>query len=209
MVSKARPSSPAYPRSGALRVASRINAGETLSESAARLVAMREGLQLVLAGSVKPSGSGYRITLRNVDPATGETTATHSVEARSREDLLPALGRLADEVRRSLGEVQTEQTSAATEILSAASLDAVSEYTRAQELTRRGLDEEAIEHFQHAIAIDPNFGRAYSGWGTAAVKAGPPRGSRRAVEEGALAARPDERTRTLPDAGSLLFAGRS
>jgi serine/threonine protein kinase/tetratricopeptide (TPR) repeat protein len=162
----------AYPRSGALRVASRINAGETLNESAARLVAMREGLQLVLAGSVEPSESGYRIILRNVDPASGETTATNEVEARSREDLLPALGRLADEVRRSLGEVRTEETRAATEILSAASLDAVSEYTRAQELTRRGLDEEAIEHFKHAVAIDPNFGRAYSGWGAAAAKAG-------------------------------------
>jgi serine/threonine protein kinase/Flp pilus assembly protein TadD len=162
----------AYPRDDALRVAARINAGERLTEDAARLVAMREGLQLVLAGAIESREAGFRISLRGLDPATGNTAIAEEVEARSREDLLPALGRLADDVRRSLGEVETTETSAATEILSASSLDAVREYVEGQELTRRGLDEEAIDHFRRATEIDPDFGRAYSGWGTAAAKAG-------------------------------------
>ena len=41
-----------------------------------------------------------------------------------------------------------------------------------QELTRQTRDEEAIPYFKRATELDPNFGRAYSAWGTAAFKIG-------------------------------------
>ena len=51
----------AYPQRDALRSAAAIKAGSTLDEQTARLVAVRDGIKLVLAGSVSASGSGFSL----------------------------------------------------------------------------------------------------------------------------------------------------
>jgi len=49
------------------------------------------------------------------------------------------------------------------ETFSTASLEAVNAYTRAQELSAAGKDQEAIEFYRKAVTIDPKFGRAFGG----------------------------------------------
>ena len=97
---------------------------------------------------------------------------TSDVRAAGKDDVLTAIGRLGSSVRKSLGDTKTTRTPAANEMLSASSLDAVAQYMAGQELTRQTRDEEAIPYFKRATELDPNFGRAYSAWGTAAFKIG-------------------------------------
>ena len=162
----------AYDRRNALRVASQLNAGTALDENVARVVAQREGVKIVLAGGIVPDGSGYRLAVRGINPADGAVTLTTDVRAATRDEVLNAVGRLGSSIRKSLGDTRTARTPPANEMLSASSLEAVSEYMTGQELTRQTRDEEAIAHFRRATELDPNFGRAYSAWGTAAFKIG-------------------------------------
>ena len=52
------------------------------------------------------------------------------------------------------------------------SLEALKDYVDAQNLARAGQDEEAITYYEKAVQSDPNFARAYSGWGLSAFKIG-------------------------------------
>ena len=162
----------AYDRRNALRVAMQQNAGRALDENVARVVAQREGVKIVLAGAILPDRAGYRLSVRGINSADGTVTLSSDVRAANKNDVLNAVGRLGGNIRRSLGDTKIARTPAANEMLSASSLEAVAEYTKGQELTRQSRDEEAIRYFERATELDPNFGRAYSAWGTAAFKIG-------------------------------------
>jgi eukaryotic-like serine/threonine-protein kinase len=164
----------AYDRRAALRVATQLNkenAGKPLDEGRALLVAQREGVKVVLAGGIIPDGSGYRLSVRGINPADGQPSLSSDVRVVSKNDVLTAIDRLAGDVRKSLGDTR-KTTPGANEMLSASSLEAVAEYTKGQELTRQVRDADAIAYFKHATELDPNFGRAYSAWGTAASRLG-------------------------------------
>ena len=80
---------------------------------------------------------------------------------------------MASKIRAILGDTADESVRlAASETVTAASLEAIRDYSRAQDLLYQGKDEDAITYYQHAIASDPNFGRAYSGWAISAQNLG-------------------------------------
>ena len=60
------------------------------------------------------------------------------------------------------------QARGAAETVTTASLKALADYSRAQDLLYNSKDDQAIEHYKRAIAKDPNLGRAYSGWAISA-----------------------------------------
>ncbi len=163
----------AYPRRDAQRVATQLKPGSTLDEPAARLVSGREGIAVVLAGTIAPRGDGYAITVRAIDPAAEKPLATRSANADNKGEVLQVVTSLAERIRRDLGDTSSENTgTGARESLSAASLDAARAYAVARELELSYKDEEAIGNYKAAVAVDPNFGRAYAGWGNSAFRLG-------------------------------------
>jgi len=159
----------AYPRTTAQRVGRLINAGSQLDESTSRLVAIREGIKVVLLGSIEKRGAGYRISMQAVDPSTRQVLFTSSADSRDRNGVLKAGGTLSARVRSELGDTRTVDPK---ETLSTASLEAVAAYNRAQELSAAGKNKEAIEFFRRATEIDPTFGRAYGGLAVSATRLG-------------------------------------
>ena len=154
----------AYSRQTALTLATQIKAGNSLTGEAARLIALREGVKVVLAGSIESSRSGFTVTTNIVDPIDGRVLGTRSASARDKAGVLTAVSSLAGEVRELLGDRSPEEArSADAETLTAASLEAVREYAIAQDLHVAVKDEQALDHYKKAIAADPNFGRAYAG----------------------------------------------
>jgi eukaryotic-like serine/threonine-protein kinase len=167
----------AYSRDSARRLAARIQPGSRLDESAARLVSRREGIKIIVVGSMARDGAGYRVSARALDPAgdpaKSAPLAASSERAKNREQVLEAANRVAASLRRSLGDSTTESARlAAGETFTASSLEAVRLYSQAQDLASRGRDEDALDFYRRAIEIDPNFGRAYSGWATSAFHLG-------------------------------------
>jgi tetratricopeptide (TPR) repeat protein/predicted Ser/Thr protein kinase len=170
-----------YSRASARKVAARLQPGATgLDQNLARLVAVREGINVVTSGSVDKSGDGYEVSVRAVDAATGKTIATDEEKASGKDRVLASVARLAAQVRGALGDATPQSTQlAAAETYSAGSLEAAHEYAIAQNLQWEGNWEEAIRHYHKALDLDPNLGRAYAG--LAAVESN--RGRRQEAEK--------------------------
>jgi tetratricopeptide (TPR) repeat protein len=165
----------AYPRDRALAQAQQLALGDGLDEETARLVAVRQDVRMVLAGTIVPDGERFELTLKAVDPGSGEMIAEADTSARSAAGVLSAINDLAADFRKALGEdsLDLDQLSAG-ETVTAASIEAMKYYSTAQDLARAGKDEEAIEYYGKAIEEDPDMARAYSGWGLSAHKIGRP-----------------------------------
>ena len=162
-----------YPRETARRLATEIKPGSQLNDEAARLVAVREGIKVVLSGTIEPADKGYALTMRAVDPADGRIIKDATANAATRDDVLPAVGSIAGQVREALGDTTLEDGKLTDkETFTAASLEAASYYTRAQTLAAGNKDEEALPVYQKALEADPEFARAYSGLGLSAFKLG-------------------------------------
>ena len=154
-----------FPRSDALQVARQMKPGlDTLDAESARLVAVREGLKLVLSGDAAPDGSGFEIRVSALNPRTGETVIESAQSAATKIDVLGAIARLADDVREELGDATISNVS---ESFTASNLEAVSEYMTAQAFSAKRDFTQAVGHYERAVELDPDMGRALSGWAIA------------------------------------------
>ena len=154
-----------YSRSQAHTVGQQLKPGAaTLDESLARLVAVREGLSVVLTGSVSKKGNSYKVESKAVDAVTGKTIASAESEAETKQDVLRAVDKLAARIRSALGDTTPESVQLAkAETYSTASLEAAHEYALGQESQFSGKWDDSIAHYTHAIQLDPDMGRAYAG----------------------------------------------
>ena len=164
----------AYRRGDARKVAEVIQPGDsTLDEEMARLVAQREGINVVVAGSIGEENGNYAISVRAIDGATGEVIESHRIESEHREGVLVAVGNLAGRTRESLGDTTPESVRmAAKETFTAASLEAAHAYAQTQELVAGGKFEEAFQAYSEAVELDPDFGRAFAGMAVSTVNMG-------------------------------------
>ena len=154
-----------YDRMEARKLATQQNGRGAIDEPTARLIAAREGIKVILAGSISPSGAGYRITVKGANP-DGSELWTRSTQSRSTSDadVLTAVANVASDIRTALGDTASRQDREAdSESVTTSSLEALQTYTAAQELYANGKFEEAVREFERSTAKDPNFGRAYAG----------------------------------------------
>ena len=156
-----------FNRAQARAALSELKPGSTqLDEANARLVAVREGVDLVVSGQVTASGSGYKIASKVTDALSGKTIDTEDADAKDKSSILRAVANLADQMRTALGDTAPESAKLAeAETFTTASLEATHEYAEAQEARYAGKTAEAIRGFRRAVELDPNFGSAYGNLG--------------------------------------------
>ena len=156
-----------FNRAQARSVLNELKPGTTqLDEADARLVAVREGIDLVVSGEVTASGSGYKIVSKVTDALTGKTLSTEDTNAKDKSNILRAVADLADQMRTALGDTSPESAKLAeAETFTTASLEATHEYAEAQDARYAGKTAEAIKGFRRAVELDPNFGSAYGNLG--------------------------------------------
>lgn len=154
-----------YKRSDAQKIAGQMKLeGTGLDENRARLVAQREGIGVVVAGSVSRSGQGYEVSLRAVDAFTGKGMLDGKEAVPGKEGVLGAVTKLAARVRTALGDATPEGVQLKeAETFSAASLEAAHEYAVGMSLASEGKWDDAIAHYLEALALDPGLGRAHTG----------------------------------------------
>jgi len=160
----------AYSRAKAQGLAEQLRPGSPLDETMARLVSRREGIDVIVVGAVEQQGRGYRVSAQALDPAleseASRPLATARASASSEGRVLQAVGEVAADLRRRLGDTTPESVRlAAAETFTAASLEAMRHYAEGQELTGKGNFAEAIGAYEAALQEDPEFGRAYAGLG--------------------------------------------
>jgi len=155
-----------YPSKDARALAAQLSGehSDRLTVEAGRLIARREGINVLVDGSIEKSASAYRLAARVIDPVTDRTIVAASATAADRAGVLRAIDALAGRVRVALGESKTEMDKvAAAETFTAGSLDAMQAYAHAQDLVNGGKVQDALSAYQEAIRHDPQMGRAYSG----------------------------------------------
>jgi serine/threonine protein kinase/tetratricopeptide (TPR) repeat protein len=154
-----------FKRGTALKTAESIQPGATvLDEELARLVAQREGVNVVITGSVEKIGQEYSIGMTALDPVSGDVLSRQQFDTDDREEVLAAVGRMAGQIRENLGDTDPEAIQrAAEESFTATSLEAAHAYVQAQDLLTAGEWQEAIDAFSDLVEDHPEMGRAYSG----------------------------------------------
>ena len=173
----------AYDRNG-IRRSLGVVPPERLDETAGRELAVKQGVGVVLAGTLSRDGSGYTMTLKAAESVTGNVIAEESASADAREDVLGVATALGNEVRTALGDGTSDSARRfATETLSATSLDVVREYAQAMQALSSSQFPEARAAFERALKIDPNFGLAYAGLATTASNMGQPQEAVKYVRE--------------------------
>lgn len=157
-----------YDRGRARRLAGQLDprAGGTLDNVTALLVSRREGVNVVVEAVIEPAsaGGGFIIRTRAVDPISADVLAETAETFPTKAGVLKAADVLAGRLRQSLERIPAGSLrEASKETFTAASLEAMKAYARAQDLTTAGKDEDAIKEYLKAIEIDPKLGRAYAG----------------------------------------------
>jgi eukaryotic-like serine/threonine-protein kinase len=152
-----------YNRGAARKIGAELKPGlQTMDEAVARLVALREGLGIVVSGAIEKHDNGYRLLAKAENTAKGDTLIEKDADIADARDLPGAVEKLSERIRRALGDVKSSKTAAA-ETFSSASLEAAQRYSQAQDLQWSGKWEDSIAAYRKAVAIDPNLSRAYSG----------------------------------------------
>ncbi len=156
-----------FNRTEARRTVGELKPGTTeLDEANARLVAVRDGIDVVVSGSITKSGSGYKVFSKATDSLTSRTIATEEAEASDKSNILRAVAALASQIRAALGDTASESSKLAeAETFTSDSLEATHEYAEAQQARYAGKTAEAIRGFRRAIEIDPKLGSAYGNLG--------------------------------------------
>jgi len=165
----------AFSRGSARKLAQKLpHPTDKLDEQAARLVAVGQGISAVITGELGRRGDNYSISAMALDSVTGNVLAKTEVTAADKDDVLLAIPKLAGPIRIALGDTTPEsvQVEKARGALTAASLEAVHEYGVGIQQLNAGNMEEALRSFSSAVALDPNFARAYGSRAAANVNLG-------------------------------------
>jgi serine/threonine protein kinase/tetratricopeptide (TPR) repeat protein len=152
----------AYDRSG-IRRSLGFRPPDTLDERTATELAVKQGLGVVLSGSVAKQGTRYAVSVKATQAVTGKVLVDETERASNRDQVLAAATSLATAVREALGEEDSSGTAQrfAQETISTKSLEAVRAYAQGMEALSRSRFDDALKSFRMAVQLDPDFGSAY------------------------------------------------
>jgi tetratricopeptide (TPR) repeat protein len=135
-----------------------------LTSEVAREVGQRLGSAATIEGSISALGTQYVVSLKAANCQSGNLLAQEQETATGKEQVLKALGQAATKLRSKLGEslVSVQKYDALPEDTTTSSLEALQAYALGNKATDVDNDYlAAIQFFQRAVALDPNFAMAY------------------------------------------------
>jgi len=128
----------------------------------AREVAVRSGAKGVIAGRVERVGGQMIVTLRLVEPGSGDDLAAFRETAKDSTELLSALDAVTKQMRRRIGEsLGKVRGSQPMEAVTTSSLVALQKYSQAVAATDRGDYPQAQQLLTDALVIDSGFAMAW------------------------------------------------
>ena len=153
----------AYDRNG-IRGTLGVRPPERLDEVAAREIAVKQGLGVVLSGSIDRQGNGYGVSLKAAQTVTGAVIATAKGRASNKDQVLGVVTKLVTAVRKALGDDTSDSAQLfAMASVSAISLEVLRHYAAAREASSNGKFDEARRSYSKAVELDPKFGMGYQG----------------------------------------------
>lgn len=154
-----------YSRKTAAAIAADIDGteGGDLLIDTAGLVALREGINIVVGGSLRRDDDGLVVTATGIAPGDQQELFSVTEFAATDADILIAVAEISKKLRLALGDTDKPAGAGESESFVVANLEAAAEYLKAQDLQLSRKLEEAIVHYESAVRLDPEFARAYAG----------------------------------------------
>jgi tetratricopeptide (TPR) repeat protein len=148
-----------------IRSAFSVSPPEKLDEREAREIAVRQGVAVVLVGSIGPRGNGYDVSIKAIQALTGKELAADNRRSSTKNDVLETATKVVSTVRRILGDNTTSDTAQvlAMRSISSNSLEVAGYYAAALEAQYKTNYEEARRDYLKALEKDPQFGLGYQG----------------------------------------------
>jgi tetratricopeptide (TPR) repeat protein len=148
-----------------IRSAFGLTPPEKLDEREAREIAVRQGVAVVLAGSIGPRGNGYDVSIKAIQALTGKELAADNRRASTKNGVLETATKVVSTVREILGDSTTSDTAQvlAMRSISSNSLEVAAYYAAALEAQYKTDYEEARRNYLKALEEDPTFGLGYQG----------------------------------------------
>jgi tetratricopeptide (TPR) repeat protein len=137
-------------------------------------LAYRSAVRAVLEGEIQRIGSGYSVVLRVVDAESLAVIVSEQGTAADENALIPRLGRMAERLRRDLGERRDvlAATRPMTDIATP-SFEAYRIWLQGERLRQGAADwDGAIALYHEALRLDPGFASAWIGIGAAQANVG-------------------------------------
>jgi DNA-binding winged helix-turn-helix (wHTH) protein/Tfp pilus assembly protein PilF len=135
-----------------------------LTPAITRDLCQRVGSKAYLSGSIGSLGTQYVLGISAVNCRTGDVLAQELVTADAKERVLKVLGEATAKMRAKLGESLStvQRLDTPLEQATTSSLEALQAYSLGEK-TVYGMDDSAaaVQFFQRAIRLDPNFAVAY------------------------------------------------
>jgi serine/threonine protein kinase/tetratricopeptide (TPR) repeat protein len=142
--------------------------GTKFTPEVAREVCQRAGSKAYIAGAIGSLGSEYVLGLKAVICQSGDMLAEEQATAKSKENVLGALGEAASKLRGELGEslATVQRFNVPLEQATTSSLEALKAYSLGQKAYREKDTAAALPYDHRAIQLDPNFAMAYGAVGS-------------------------------------------
>jgi tetratricopeptide (TPR) repeat protein len=157
----------AYPRKAATDLAANLPGADpeapALNPENAALIALREGIDIVVSGSVNRDEDGLTVLVNTVTAGEQQEIFTVTETVKSDADVLAAIVDISAEARKKLGEADRAIGVGDSESFAVTNLEAAAEYLKAQNLQLDRKLEEAVIHYEQALLFDPDFARAHAG----------------------------------------------
>ena len=144
-----------------------LKQGAKLDRKQSRELAVREGMAGVLEGEVAALGPATLISVRLVNPRTGDTMAEYQERAKNEDGLLDAVDRLSSTLRNKIGEPLTKlRVEPPLANVTTASMPALRAFTEANAAHAAGDKDKAIVLLRTALSLDSSFPMAWRKLGT-------------------------------------------
>lgn len=128
-------------------------------------VAIRGGIRAVLLPTVSDAGGPVRVDIEVVDPHTQATVYAASAQGQGAKSAVASMGQASEALRAKLGEgleaIQANSKPLAQ--VTTANLDALRAFTLGNHAYARQQLDEAEQHFNQALDLDPEFAMARIG----------------------------------------------
>jgi tetratricopeptide (TPR) repeat protein len=135
-----------------------------VDENLGRDLAQRENVRVLLASSIRLSGETLQITVRGLEPQSGDLLFAENEQLQDQDDFFDRVDSLAKRVRNNLGEATTtvQARSRSLEKVTTRSLEALQLYSQAADAMVKGNMNQVPALLEGALALDPDFAMAHA-----------------------------------------------
>jgi len=138
----------------------KLRADTPLTASVAADAAQREGASIAVTGTIRPLGHGTQIVVEMLDPRSGGSLASFVARAAGDDAILPAITKLASQVRERVLGIRVDSASPMPRVTTA-SLPALRSYVLARDALAHGDRQTAIQFGEAALVHDSSFAMAH------------------------------------------------